>query len=96
MEQTSQETIRQEQAIWEEFFASTGWVLFLRRFSPRLEGTVGEYDATETLRTLGQIQGQRQVLREVVELEGILEDEYADALAQAEGQDDVVDADWRG
>ena len=93
-EQTTQ--TRQEQMIWEDFFSSDGWELLLRRFKPRLEGTVSAYDSCGGRLELGHIQGQRDILREIVNLEGIISDEITETLAQAEGLEDVSNDDWRG
>lgn len=61
---------------WASLFKSFGWQLMLRRFSPRMDGTVGEMENAETPRDLGRIQGQRIVLRELTDLERIVEDEF--------------------
>jgi len=75
---------------WETLFGSFGWQLILRRFSPRMDGTVGEMENAETPRDLGRIQGQRLILRELTDLERIVEDEFrlmnADAQAEPWGE----------
>lgn len=96
MDQPTSSVLREEQAALEEFFATLGWQLLLRRFLPRQEALSASIDSVQDLRSLGDVQGQRKVLREIVELEGILASEISDALVQAEGQDDITDAQWRG
>ena len=79
---------RQMVAAWEELFTSFGWELLMRRFGPRLDGTVSDMDGADSLLDLGRAQGCRTVLRELVDLEMIIEAEF-DTAYQAESWEDV-------
>lgn len=72
---------------WETLFASFGWQLLLRRFEPRLDSSVGEMENAADQHALGRVQGQRIILREIVQLEGIIETEIRYAADQAEPQE---------
>lgn len=72
---------------WEDLFKTFGWQLILRRFEPRLGGTVGEMENAENPRDLGRVQGQRIILRELADLERIIEEEFRYAVEQAEPQE---------
>lgn len=70
---------------WEGLFNSFAWDLIQRRFRPHFEAIIGEMETCEDQRTLGYAQGKRQILRELLELEYVLESEFNSMLAyQAE------------
>jgi hypothetical protein len=82
---------------WETLFRSPGWVFFLRRYGPRLDGNTNDLHSAEDLRTLGRAQGSRDLLMELTQLETVIESEFRSMIAEAQAERrDVEDSGWRG
>lgn len=78
--------VEQEAArAWEEFFAHPGWNLFLQRFEPLADGIITMYRNAATEGALGYVRGRDDALQAVVNLEHIIEAEYAQ-LSQARSE----------
>lgn len=75
---------RREVRAWEEFFASEAYRLFLQRFSERYRGVGSAYRAAQGAQALGKVQGRDEVLREVANLEQVIELEFQHQTGQAE------------
>lgn len=60
---------------WEEFFKAGGWQLLLQRFAPQRDALLMALDAVKDTRELGIVQGSREILRQVIGLEQIIEGE---------------------
>jgi len=75
---------RREVRAWEEFFASDAGRLFKQRFGDRYKGVGAAYRAASGAQALGKVQGRDEVLREVANLETVIELEFQHLTGQAE------------
>ena len=75
----------------EALFASPGWKLLIQRFKPRFDATSNTLEAAEDLRQLGKVQGERAVLRELIELESIIEFELEQHILQKAVEAEAVE-----
>lgn len=75
---------RREVRAWEEFFTSDAYRLFRQRFEGRYKGVGSAYRAAQGEQALGRVQGRDEVLREVADLERVIELEFLHTTGQAE------------
>lgn len=72
--------------VWDAFFQSAGWNLFMQRFSLRLEGTVTALENASDMKALGRARGVRDTLLEVTDLEAVVEHEFNAKIAAAQAE----------
>jgi hypothetical protein len=75
---------RREVKAWEEFFVSAAYRLFQQRFGERYRGVGPAYRAATGAQALGKVQGRDEILREVANLEQVLELEFQHLTGQVE------------
>lgn len=75
---------RREVKAWEEFFASDAYRLYRQRFGERYKGIGASYRGATGAQALGRAQGRDEVLREVADLERVIELEFQHLTGQNE------------